>query len=75
MLINPENETVKQEVLDYFNLNYHSNMLCEIKFEDFLNTKYKRFQKSQCCITPLSLLIYTIFIAIFTLAGIYFCII
>ena len=74
MLINPENETVKQEVLDYFNLNYHSNMLCEIKYEDFLNTKYKRVQKSQCCITPLSLLIYCIFIAIFTFAGIYFCI-
>ena len=69
----------QQEVLNYYRENYKSKVCSQITFEDYLEEaekkSYIQFNKSSCCcIKPLSLLIYSIFILAITFVGFYFSI-
>jgi hypothetical protein len=75
-----ENENISKtkdnenQVLNFFTQNYKSKLCSEIIFEEYLEEReqksYIRFVKSsRCCITPLSQLIFSIFILAFTCAG------
>ena len=70
---NPKVEANELELLNYYKQNYKTKICREIRFEDSLDERqkklYKKFQSSCCCIRPLSLLIYSIFIFAFTFVG------
>ena len=68
-----ENE---QAILNYYKENRKTKICKEITFEATLDEAkmkdYRKFKSSCCCVKPLSLLIYSIFVLIFTCAGFYF---
>ncbi len=69
----------QQEVLNYYKENYKSKVCTQITFEDYLEEAEKKsyidFHKSSCCcIKPLSLLIYSIFILAITCSGFFYSI-
>ena len=70
---NPKVEANELDVLNYYKQNYKTKICREIHFEDSIDERqkklYKKFQSSCCCIRPLSLLIYSIFIFAFTFVG------
>ena len=78
MLNNPQPTFTEEEVLNFYKENYKTKICSEIRFEDtipeLLLKQYKKFQRSSCCIRPLSLLIYSIIILIIACAGFYFAI-
>ena len=78
MINKPQNEFTEEEVLNFYKQNYKTKICSEIRFEDtipeLLMKQYKKFKSSSCCIRPLSLLIYSIFILIIACAGFYFAI-
>ena len=75
---NPKTDNNEQEVLNYYKKNYKSKFCSEILFEEYLEEAqlkdYTKFHKTCCCIKPLSLLIYSIFVLAITCAGFYFSI-
>ena len=77
MLSSPEIQFSEQQILDYYKQNYKNKICNEVDFESTLelpfNKLYKKYKKSKCCIKPLPLLIYSIFILIIACAGFYFC--
>ena len=78
MLSSPEIQFSEQQILDYYKQNYKNKICNEVDFESTLelpfNKLYKKYKKSKCCIKPLPLLIYSIFILIIACAGFYFSI-
>ena len=78
MLNNQEPEVNEQEVLNYYKQNYKTKICKEYLFEKSLDEAhkklYEKFHKFSCCNTPLSLMIYSIFILVFTCAGFFFSI-
>ena len=76
MLSSPEIQFSEQQILDYYKQNYKNKICNEVDFESTLelpfNKSYKKYKKSNCCIKPTSLLIYSIFILIIACAGFYF---
>ena len=73
---NPQPIANEQEVLNYYKEHYKTKICSEITFEASMNEKnkkaYQKFQSSFCCVKPLSLLIYSIFVLIITCVGFYF---
>ena len=78
MISIPQNQLSEEEVLNFYKQNYKTKICSEIKFEATIPEKlmkpYQKFQNSSCCLKPLSLLIYCIFILIIACAGFYFSI-
>lgn len=78
MIQNSQVASNEQEVLNYYKQNYRTKICREIKFEDTLDDKakkqYQRFNKSCCCIRPLSLMVYSIIILVFAFVGFFFSI-
>ena len=76
MLSSPEIQFSEQQILDYYKQNYKNKICNEVDFESTLelpfNKSYKKYKKSNCCIKPTSLLVYSIFILIIACAGFYF---
>ena len=68
----------EQEVLNYYKQNYRTKICREIRFEDTLDDKakkeYQKFNKSCCCVKPLSIMIYSIIILAFAFVGFFFSI-
>ena len=78
MIQNSQVASNEQEVLNYYKQNYRTKICREIKFEDTLDDKakkqYQKFNKSCCCIRPLSLMVYSIIILVFAFVGFFFSI-
>ena len=63
---NLQQKVNEQGILSYYQKTLKSKICREIRFEEILNEKqmnlYKQYQKPSCCIKPLSLLIFSVFI-------------
>ena len=74
----PQNQLSEEEVLNFYKQNYKTKFCSEVTFEATIPEKYlkpyQKFKNSSCCLKPLSLLIYCIFILIIACAGFYFSI-
>ena len=72
-------EDNENQVLRFHLENYKTKFCTEIQFEEYLEESekktYNKFLKSGCCCnSPLSLLIFSIFILAFTFVGFFFSI-
>ena len=77
MLNIPAIQFSEQQILDYYKQNFKNKLCNEVDFESTLELPfikpYEKYKNSKCCIKPLPLLIYSIFILIIACAGFYFC--
>ena len=75
---NLQQKVNEQGILSYYQKTLKSKICREIRFEEILDEKqmnlYKQYQKPSCCIKPLSLLIFSVIIFIFTFVGFFFSI-
>ena len=75
---NLQQKVNEQGILSYYQKTLKSKICREIRFEEILDEKqmnlFKQYQKPSCCIKPLSLLIFSVIIFIFTFVGFFFSI-